>query len=206
MFQSFKHIVSTACAAAVVSVGATAPAKAGLDAFLGEIILVPYTYCPRGFIGANGQIVPITQYSSLFALYGTNYGGDGRTTFGIPDLRSRVPIGVGQGPGLSNYKIGQKTGSERTPVSMPAHTHDTVVKPMASKKQASRDDPTDAFLANPLNEKIYIGIEDQIVEMNVDSIQVTETSRGTSVPDEHNVQPVLALRYCVATGGVFPSK
>jgi microcystin-dependent protein len=206
MFNSLKHIASTACVTAVLSVGSAVPANAGLDAYLGEIMLVPFTFCPRGTAEANGAILPISQFSALFSLIGTTYGGDGRSTFGLPDLRSRVPVGFGQGPGLSDYPLGAKRGSERTPVSMPAHTHDTVVKPMASNKQASRQDPTGAFLGNPVNENIYFGDEDQIVEMNVDSIVVTESSRGTTAPDEHNVQPVLALRFCMSTTGSFPSR
>lgn len=87
-------------------------ATAGPDEYLGEIITVGYNFCPRGTAQANGQLMPIAQYTALFSLYGTIYGGDGRTTFALPDLRGRMMVGEGTGPGLSNRRQGERAGSE----------------------------------------------------------------------------------------------
>lgn len=84
-----------AFAAAMGTTVATTPAHAAADPLLGEIMMVGYTFCPRGWEEANGQILPISQYTALFSLYGTTYGGDGRTTFALPDLRGRAPVHVG---------------------------------------------------------------------------------------------------------------
>ena len=87
-------------------------AEAGADAYMGEIIIVGTNFCPRGSIEANGQLLSIEDNSALFSLFGTLYGGDGRTTFGLPDLRGRAAIHSGQGPGLTNRVQGQKGGQE----------------------------------------------------------------------------------------------
>ena len=101
------------CSAAFVasSLSIASPATAGTDAYLGEIIMGGWNFCPRGTIKADGQLLPISQNTALFSLYGTNYGGDGRTTFGVPDLRGRAPVHAGSGPGLPNRPLGSRTSS-----------------------------------------------------------------------------------------------
>lgn len=101
-------------------------AIAGADPFIGEINYVAFNYAPPGWAACNGQILPIAQYSAVFALLGTTFGGNGTTNFALPDLRGRVPIHQGQGPGLSNYGIGQTGGVETITLNvnqMPNHTH-----------------------------------------------------------------------------------
>ena len=83
------------------------------DPFIGEIMLVPYSFCPRGWAETNGQLLSISQYSALFSLLGTTYGGNGRTNFGLPDLRGRVAVGQGLGPGLRSRNLGQRGGKEK---------------------------------------------------------------------------------------------
>src|SRR5437867_8649105 len=103
--------------------------------FLGMIILVPYNFAPRGWAFCNGQILPIAQNTALFSLLGTTYGGNGQTTFALPDLQSRVPIGAGQGPGLSNYDIGQQGGNEHVTLTLnelPLHTHAVTLNGLAA--------------------------------------------------------------------------
>ena len=110
-----------------------------MEPFLGQLMLVPYNFAPRGWAFCEGQLLPISQYSALFSLLGTTYGGDGRTTFGLPDLRGRVPIGAGQGPGLSNYVLGAKSGVEQVTLTgsqIPSHSH------AASTQSASESNPT----------------------------------------------------------------
>jgi len=90
------------------------PSRSAADPFIGEIMLVGFNFPPRGWAFCEGQLLPIVQYQALFSLLGSTYGGDGRTTFGLPDLRGRVPVGVGSGAGLSNRNWGQRFGEETT--------------------------------------------------------------------------------------------
>jgi microcystin-dependent protein len=123
------NFTKSVIAAAVLAAGSlvhSAPAQAAVDPFLGEVMLVGYNFCPRGWASTEGQLLAISQNSALFSLLGTIYGGDGRTTFALPDLRSRVPLGQGTGSGLSTVNIGQKGGAEAITQSagqMPSHTH-----------------------------------------------------------------------------------
>src|SRR3954469_21155899 len=96
------------------------------DPFLAEIRMFSGNFPPVGWAMCDGQLMPIRQNTALFSLLGTTYGGDGRVTFGLPDLRGRVPINAGQGPGLSNYSLGEVAGTESVTIlqsQMPAHTH-----------------------------------------------------------------------------------
>src|SRR5919199_4214759 len=100
------------------------------EPFLGEIFIVPYNFAPRGFAFCAGQILPIAQNTALFSLLGTTYGGNGQTTFGLPDLRGRVPVSSGQGPGLSPYSLGEQGGVETVTLisqQMPQHNHTLAV-------------------------------------------------------------------------------
>src|SRR5262245_44407760 len=113
-----------------------------MDPFIGQLMLVPYNFAPRGWALCNGQILPIAQNTALFSLLGTTYGGNGQTTFALPDLRGRVPISSGQGPGLSNYDLGEVGGVETvtlTTTQMPAHGHPV---------SANSGDPNDSSPAN----------------------------------------------------------
>ena len=96
------------------------------EPFVGEIRMFGFGFAPQGWAPCNGQLLPINQNQALFSLLGTTYGGDGEATFALPDLRSRVPVGQGQGPGLSAYAEGQAGGAETvtlTATQMPGHTH-----------------------------------------------------------------------------------
>ena len=106
-----KFAMAAALTGALMA-GAAPAAHAGPDEYLGEILTVGFNFCPRGTLEADGRLLPISQNTALFSLLGTMYGGDGRTTFALPDLRGRTIIGEGQGPGLSSRRIGQRGGSE----------------------------------------------------------------------------------------------
>ncbi|GAB5552347.1 MAG: hypothetical protein Sapg2KO_19380 [Saprospiraceae bacterium] len=102
------------------------PSRSGAEPFIGEISMFGGNFAPRGWAFCNGQLLPIAQNTALFSLLGTTYGGDGRTTFGLPDLRGRVPVHFGNGPGLSDYRLGQKGGAERMILNVtqiPSHNH-----------------------------------------------------------------------------------
>jgi microcystin-dependent protein len=167
------------------------------EPFLGEIKLLPYTFAPKGWAFCNGQILPINQNTALFSLLGTNYGGNGVSTFALPDLRGRVPIHFGQGPGLSSYVLGQVGGPETVTLTsnqIPAHSH-TV--------QAG----TNATTKNPTNS--YPGFTGG-------GSSYTDTPTGTMNPAMVNpnsggqpfsiVQPYLVLTWCIALEGIFPSR
>jgi microcystin-dependent protein len=105
--MKLKLTLAAMAAAIATSLSAT-PAAIAQEPFLGEVRLFGYNFCPRGWLEAEGQLLPISQYSALFSLYGTMYGGDGRSSFGLPDLRGRVPMGQGNGPGLPVAQLGQR--------------------------------------------------------------------------------------------------
>lgn len=125
-----------------------------MEPFLGQLALFGFDFAPRGWMFCDGQLLPIAQYSALFSLLGTTYGGDGRTTFGVPDLRGRAPIHFGHGAGLSNRILGAMSGAEvatLTVANLPAHSH-----PLhAVNATANVSDPDGARLAVPAAGTIY---------------------------------------------------
>lgn len=165
------------------------------EPFLGQIMIVPYNFAPRGWAFCAGQILPIAQNTALFSLLGTTYGGNGQTTFALPDLRGRVPLGAGQGPGLSNYTLGQVSGTEAETLiisQMPAHTHSV----KCSSDDADTAKPADNFFGNAPS---YSTTSDT----TMDAAVVGNT--GGSQP-HNNIQPYLTLNFVIALEGIFPSR
>ena len=186
-------------------------------------------FAPRGWMFCQGQLLPISQNSALFAILGTTYGGNGQTTFGLPDLRSRVPVGAGQGPGLSNVTQGQLWGAENVSLlvtQIPTHAHESgkitvtvtdgvVDVPVNTEggdgKSAnptgflSADGATRSFAnAATANDK-YSG-----KSLNVKYTQVSATAERTSIvggsQPHPNIQPSLGINYIIALEGIFPSR
>lgn len=204
-----KRLALAAAAAAAALSAAPQEAQAQVsDIYLGQIILGGWNFCPRGTFEANGQLLAINQWTALFSLYGTMYGGDGRTTFGLPDLRGRAPIGQGQGPGLPNYPQGQKTGSTThtmTQQQMPSHNHGASGTPNAALAAVSSGDPGGMYPGTSARSDFYAGNGDGVTPMAAGSVTVTVNNAGGSVP--FSIQnPVQALRYCVVNTGIFPSR
>ncbi|MEH6420585.1 phage tail protein [Pseudomonas sp. CGJS7] len=173
------------------------------EPFVGEIRLFGFGRTPVGWIPCEGQLLSIAQYDVLFALLGTTYGGDGQSTFGVPNLSGRVPIHQGTGPGLSNYVIGQMSGTESVTLitqQMPAHNHTL----LATTQLASAT-------------QIGTGVE--LGALNGDAMYVTDTSgssalamnptslttAGGSQPHD-NLMPTLTAKYFIAEYGIFPSQ
>jgi len=199
-----KALLSAAALAASMTTFA-APAAAQ-DDYLGNIMLVGYDFCPRGTTEANGQLLAISSNSALFSLYNTMYGGDGRTTFALPDLRSRTVIHVGQGPGLPNFRQGSKGGSENVTLTisnMPSHNHTAQLR--ASSGGPTTDDPTNAALADFPNggTPIYNNTVSPSVPMNPNSIAVSNNGGNIPVSIQN---PYITLRYCVVLQGIYPSR
>jgi microcystin-dependent protein len=197
--KSKKLFATTAVAVAVAGTLNVAPAHAGLDPFIGEIMAVGFTFCPRGWANADGQLLPIAQNTALFSLYGTTYGGDGRTTFALPDLRGRTAIHTGNGPGLTSRQQGSRGGSETNTLTinqMPPHNHSL----NALSSGGNNPSPTGLLLANDGSDRIYAaGTPDTALAGNA----IGTSGSGQPV---NNMQPYLTIRYCVALQGVFPSR
>ena len=174
----------------------------GTDPFIGEIQAFGFSFAPRGWAKCDGQLLQISSNTALFSLLGTTYGGDGRTTFGLPDLRGRAPIHQGQGPGLTNRKIGQKSGAETVTLNtqqMPNHTHVATLKGTTTTPPQLDDTPTNRVLAK--------GNSYADGNSNTDMGATSITNANTGGGQAHaNMQPFLVINYCIALQGVFPSR
>ena len=180
------------------------------EPFLGQIILVPYNFPPNGWAFCNGQLMPISQNTALFSLIGTFYGGNGQTTFALPDLRGRVPISSGQGPGLQNYSVGQIGGEENhtlIPNELAAHTHSVVVTPLGSSDDASQGSPASGFPAVPNVASNGAAVKSYGASGNVNMGGISGTAQPAGGNQPHNnMPPYLSLNYCIALVGIFPSR
>jgi microcystin-dependent protein len=166
------------------------------EPFIGQIQIFPYNFAPRGWAFCNGQIMSIAQNTALFSLLGTTYGGNGQTTFALPDLRGRVPVSAGQGPGLSNYVLGEVIGTENVTLlstQMPQHNHGL----NASTGTKVGTTPAGNVLGGA---SIYITAAPDSV-MAPASIGPAGGNQPFSV-----IQPLLCLNYCIALEGIFPSR
>ena len=175
--------------------------------FLGQVIRVGFTFAPAGWMRCEGQLLPIDQFSALFNLIGTTYGGDGQTTFALPDLRGRVPLSMGQGPGLSSYTIGQISGSEAvTLISQQIPQHQHFVNVITSAGSSSTPGPS-VLLANEgpqgVSQVFTYAPFDQANQTGLNTPSIGAS--GGNQPHE-NRQPFLVIRYCIAVEGVFPSQ
>ncbi len=167
--------------------------------YVGQIMMVGFDFNPKNWALCNGQLLAITDNTTLFTLIGTTYGGDGQTTFGLPDLRGRVPVGIGQGPGLSNYVIGQLSGVEATPLTvnqLPQHQH--VYNPAASQNEPTSDRPDNNY---PAVGGYYAGTTNSSSPMGAPTL----ASAGNDQP-HNNRQPFLGINFIISLFGVFPSQ
>jgi microcystin-dependent protein len=168
-----------------------------MEPFLGQLILVPYDFAPNGWALCNGQLLSIAQNQALFALLGTTYGGDGVNTFALPDLRGRVPVSFGQGPGLSSYILGETYGAESVTLNTtqtPSHTHSV----NCDSARGNEAGPTGRYPAEA-SHKIYAGTAN--AQMNAGMIG--DTGGGAA---HDNRQPSLVLNWIIALQGVFPAR
>lgn len=166
------------------------------EPFLAEVRLMGFNFAPRGWAFCDGQILPINQNQSLYSLLGTTYGGDGRTSFALPDLRGRVPIHVGSSNG-SDHRLGQKSGEETHTLAgneMPQHTH----TPRASNNNGSTRNPVGNVLGRALN--LYREPDNLT---NIRSGSIASVGGGQA---HENMQPYIAVNFCIALQGLFPSR
>ena len=175
-----------------------------MDAYVGDIRLFAGSYAPRGWMLCAGQILSISDQSVLFTLIGTTYGGDGVTTFQLPDLRGRLPVGQGNGPGLTPRVIGQQFGGESVTLStlqMPAHNHTFSASTVSASTSSS---PAGNVFAHSNTDNIYAplpgtGADPQV--MNATSVQFAGGSQA-----HNNIMPTTAINYIMCVEGIFPSR
>ena len=172
-----------------------------MDPILGMISMFGFNFAPKYWATCDGQVLSIAQNTALFSLLGTTFGGNGQTTFQLPDLRGRVPIHQGQGPGLSNYSMGQAGGVEMVTLNiaeMPAHSHNL----HANGAAGDTGSPINAIFANSgATDREYLASGQANVNMSASAI----SSAGGSQPHE-NRQPYLVVNYCIAIYGIYPSR
>lgn len=181
------------------------------EPFIGEIKILGFNFAPRGYQTCSGQILSISTNTALFSLLGTYYGGNGQSTFALPDLQGRMPIGQGQGPGLPGYDIGEKGGTTSVSIltsNMPPHIH--TLNAASAKLQASTANADELsaegnFLATPSN-SIYSG-NGATAGVYTGGIQISGSTdmSGSGIPIG-TMNPFLVINYSIATEGIFPSR
>lgn len=168
-----------------------------MEPFIGQIMMFGGTFAPKGWALCDGQLLSITQNSALFSILGTTFGGDGKSTFGLPDLRGRAPIHMGTGPGLSPRSLGQRLGEEKVTLNVqeiPSHNH-TVA---CATARGSSPDPASNILA---------GDPDKPYTASGNETMSTAMIRDTGGGQPHdNVQPSLCINFVIALQGIYPSR
>jgi microcystin-dependent protein len=193
-----------------------------MDPFLAEIVIFAGNFAPRGWAYCDGQLLAISQNSALFSLLGTTYGGDGRTSFGLPDLRGRSAVGPRHGPGLSSYQLGQRGGVETvvlTQNQMPSHSHNAIAGtsggyiPFSTDPAENEIPQTGDVLAaanfpgtlGATNVKAFGPASSLVAGQAATSSAPTILNNGGS-QYHTNIQPFLSVNYIIALQGVFPSR
>jgi len=172
-----------------------------MEPFLGQIIMFGGNFAPRGWANCDGQLLPISSYSALFSLLGTMYGGDGRTTFGLPDLRGRYAMHAGTGPGLTPRQFGQKSGSETstlTAANLAPHNHPATLHASAN--------PADT--ANPTGSRLGIAetYSQQATSVDLASDSATTANNTGSSAAFSNLPPYQVVNFIIALEGIYPSR
>jgi microcystin-dependent protein len=170
------------------------------DPFVAEIRIFPFNFPPKGWAFCNGQLMPISQNTAVFALLGTTYGGDGKSTFALPNLEGRAPMHPGQGPGLSLHDLGESGGSETVTLlesEIPAHTHTL----RGNNTQGDSPIPTGNTLARYSGNVYQQNVSSNLTAMAPQSL----APAGGGLP-HNNMQPYLTLSFCIALQGIFPAR
>jgi microcystin-dependent protein len=171
-----------------------------VDPFVAEIRIFGFNFAPKGWATCDGQLMPISQNTAVFSLLGTMYGGDGKTTFALPDLDGAAPMAAGTGPDGTTYYQGQPEGSPTVTLiqnELPVHTHSLSV----STRNASEKDPTNQALAVGQGVGMYGSNGGATTTLAAQALSMS----GGSMP-HNNMQPSLVLSFCIALQGVYPSR
>lgn len=197
-----KHIIGTKAAIVAMALATSVVVPSSVSAqeqYIGEIIMGGWNFCPRGTASTDGQLLSIAQNSALFSLLGTQFGGDGRTTFGLPDLRGRTALHTGNGAGLTPHRVGDKGGSEMNTLTtnqLPSHSHAL----LGSTEAANTPSPTGGLNATTGRDSSYIaGTADAAMA----PAAIGNAGGGQPV---NNMQPYQVITYCIVIQGIFPSR
>ena len=190
-----------------------------MEPFIGQVVMFGGNFAPRGWAYCDGQLLSINQNQALFSILGTTYGGDGRTTFALPDLRGRTPVGQGHGPGLGNRPLGQRSGTEYnilTANQLPAHSHSADITPLTftpfvqiNTNEAEEVSPVSQYLADAESEKMYASAPTAGAKLKgtvaglTGAIQIANQGGSQQF---NNMQPWEAVHYIIALVGLFPSR
>ena len=173
------------------------------EPFVGEIRMFGFNRVPSGWLACNGALVSIAEYEVLFVLIGTTCGGDGQNTFAVPDLRGRLPLHMGQGPGLSNRALGAVSGSESVTLTlpqMPAHTHALSLASAVATLEA----PVATALPGAVSgETFYVTDTNGATALAMEALAVTSSGGNQA---HENCMPTLTVQYCIAWAGIFPQQ
>jgi microcystin-dependent protein len=170
------------------------------DPFVAEIRIFPFNFAPKGWAFCNGQILPISQNTALFSLLGTTYGGDGKSTFALPNMQGNAPMHPGQGPGLSLHDLGETGGSETVSLlesEIPSHAHAW----NAVNSDGTSQSPAANLMAGGIGGISAFATPGAIVNLAFEMI----APAGGDQP-HNNMQPYLTLNFCIALQGVFPPR
>lgn len=180
------------------------------EPFIGEIRAFGFNFAPRGWAKCEGQLLSISQNTALFSILGTTYGGDGRTTFALPNLRERTAVGVGSGPGLSQQSLGETSGQNTVTLSnndLSKHSHTAQLK-VSSGIATSETPSSDSALS--ASKQVNNGSDLTVLKYSSSAadtpIGVMKTSNVGSATPVNIVQPVMASVYCIALQGIFPPR
>jgi microcystin-dependent protein len=178
------------------------------ETFLGQIMVFGGNFAPAGWAICDGRLLPIADNQALFSLIGTTYGGDGQSTFALPDLRGRVPLGVGQAPGLSAYQLGEKVGIEQVHLAiaqLPPHSHPVMAVDAAGNGAVPASNTVLASLGGQASAPPYQTPAYAPPGTETALNGVTVGSAGGSQPHT-NIQPYLAINFCIALTGPMPTQ
>lgn len=174
-----------------------------MDPFVAEIRIFPFNFAPKGWAFCDGQILPLSQNTALFSLLGTTYGGDGKSTFALPDLQGSVPMQPGQGPGLSQHDLGEIGGSDTVSLlqsEIPAHSHTFNCKGIPPPS-ASPSPTSSSVLGRSNGGTAYASTVANLAPMSGNVL----APAGSSFP-HNNLMPYLVLNFCIALQGVYPPR
>lgn len=196
-----QSILQATLAGAFLTIGALGlPLPAHATPFIGEVVCGGWNFCPNGWGECDGRVVPIAQNDTLFFLIGTTYGGDGETTFALPNIQGRTMVGSGQGPGLTPRLSGQQGGLETVTLNtnqIPMHNHILAANDGAEKAAS----PVGKILGvSPASAKSYSS-QSTNVQLRPNALSFVGGSQSHT-----NLQPYLAVKCCIALEGIFPSQ
>lgn len=182
-----------------------------MEGTIAEIRMFAGTFPPKNWAFCQNQILAIASNTALFSLLGTNYGGNGQTTFALPDLRGRVPVGAGQGPGLSPYVLGQMAGTETFTISnanFPPHTHpfSGSITMQGSAAAGNADAPQNSYPGTLAGTNMYSTVNNGNGLANMQTTLTAAAAGSASPQPVSNIQPVMGMNYIICMFGVYPAR